>query len=167
MGLRLEWIAHGANAALLGRPQQRPQHLRKQVRVFVGIEMGQRQSRGLQLSHLRRRFGRNLLGGETVAQRGAREAGKAGTECVPIGQRRNLRRQGDGRKLDQVHVAADGELRKRAGKRDGLLELGTAGHQGCRGDHAALVGFAMARLTPRVSPKSSALMMSRFIPQAV
>ncbi len=109
--------------------------------VFVGVKMGEREAGGLELRHLRRRFGGDFGGGEAVAQGGTRKAHKPRPESRAVGERRNLPGRGHGTKLDQINMTANRKLRQSAGKSYGFVQLGAPGHHAGGGDDAALVRF--------------------------
>ena len=107
--------------------------------VLVGVEMGEREAGGLELRHLRRRFGSDFGGGKAVAQGGTRKAHEPRPESRAVGERRNLSWRGHGYKLDQINMTADRKLRQGAGKGNGFVQLSAHGHHAGGGDNAALV----------------------------
>ena len=63
--------------------------------------------------------------------------------------------------VDEDDVAADAEGGVGVGDGDGVVECGAGGHEGRGGKGAGGCSSAMARLTPGVRPKSSALRIRR------
>lgn len=107
--------------------------------VLVGVEMGEREAGGLELRHLRGRFGGNFSGGEAVAQGGTRKAHEPRPECRVFGERRNLPGCGHGCELNQINMTADRKLRQSAGEGNGFVQLSARGHHAGGGDNAVLV----------------------------
>ena len=66
---RAERITHGAHSASPRGAQQRPQYCRKQVRMFMGIQVGDDDASRLQLANLRARLRFNLAFVEATGER--------------------------------------------------------------------------------------------------
>ncbi len=101
---------------------------------------------GLNFPYLRGNFRDQLIGIE-ASQHGARgERGKTGIELVRLcranrQQRIHCVRRRHGRSVHQYNVASHGEIRRRAGRIDGILKRGAVGHQRRRRHDSAAVSF--------------------------
>src|SRR5512143_4110434 len=110
--------------------------------------MGESNSGGLELRHLRRGFTANFVGRDSVAQGGARKTYESGAKRGAVGEGRDALRRQDRRQLNEIDMAADGELRKRTRQRESVIEIGAAGHHGGRGHHAVAMGFGNGAVDP-------------------
>ena len=108
-------IAHGRNATLPRRSQQRPQHRRKHVRVLVGVEVRRPHSRRLQALDLRAGLSFDLGGVELVAERSYDKVVQLDAKLAAAVLRARLQQAGDSVRrqerfaVEQHHVAAHAE----------------------------------------------------------
>jgi hypothetical protein len=128
--------------------------------VFVGVDVGDGDAGGLKLADLRAGFEFDLCGTDAAREECGEEAakGRAKTTAIRAEERRDGFGWRDGSAVDEEDVAADGWARAMvtASSKAGPEAISVAEVRA-----PAAASSAIARLMPRVRPKSSALRMRR------
>ena len=165
----LKGIPYRSHAAGLGRAQERLEYLRKHVGVLVRIQVSDRDSRRLQLADLSRRFRLDLVRSQTSKQ------GERGKLADPFAKARSPGGAACGDRADCPSRFAEPGERRPPARCDSPLRVeaetwasATASSKACPlAINVADVTIppscasTMARFTPEVRPKSSALMIRR------
>lgn len=142
--LRLEWVADGADVAGFGDAEERTGDLGEEVRVLVGVEVGDGDAGALELADLGEGFAFDVCGGDFVEEEGFDEVDEFRAEVFAVvaeeGGDGFGRRGGDA--VGEGDVAADGERGVGVGDGDGVVEGVAGGHEGGGGEDAGLVELA-------------------------
>ena len=124
------------------RAQQRPQNLREQVRVFVGVDVRNGDSRRLNFANLCGGFGGNFVGIDAAGDGARREGEHAIAKvCRQLVREGSCLRAKNRLAVDQHHMAADAQLRDGLCQSSRFCEGRTVGHQRRRSHDAARVSL--------------------------
>ena len=166
-----KWIADAAHPTLTRGAKQRRQHPGKSVNVFVGVDVAYGDTTRLNAPYLGDGLGLNLLLADAAAQQISKEASHRGPERrgVPRDRPAKALRPGAGT-ASRRPVPRDSRLPGAgwakaiytAGEKKAPLAISVAELRA-----PACCSSTMARLTPGARPKSSALMIRRFISASV
>lgn len=139
----LEWMADGVDAVLLGEAQQRSKDSRKEVSVFVGVEMSDFDACEIEFPDLGCGLAFDIVFANLAAQEGLDEVDERRTKgfAVRTDERWDVfRRRGrDAVGEDDVTAYTKGGVG--AGDGDRIVKGLAGSHEGCRGEGAGLMEF--------------------------
>ena len=137
----LKGIANRADAGLIERANDGTRDTREEMRVLVGVSVGESEAGALELLDLRERFALDLVLPDGAAENTEREVAQRVAEFAAIRsqQRGDSGRIGDRRAINENDVTADAEGGACQGDGDSVVERGSGSHQCCGGDSTGVV----------------------------
>ena len=139
----LEWIADGGDVRAFEDLEQRAGDGGEEMRVLVGVDVGDGDAGMHEASDLGVGFAHDVLFTDLTEEESTEEGDERGAEGFTVGayEGRDLFGRRGGGAVGEDDVTADAEGRVGVGENDGVVEGGASGHEGSGGEGAGLVEF--------------------------